>query len=61
MIYEIKNAFLSSVKDLTWIDAKTKNAILEKAEEMITFIGYPNWLFEKGKLDKYYKEASNIR
>ncbi|CAH1103990.1 unnamed protein product [Psylliodes chrysocephalus] len=56
MIYEIKNAFLSSVKDLTWIDAKTKSAILEKAEEMITFIGYPNWLFEKGKLDKYYKE-----
>ncbi|CAH1115507.1 unnamed protein product [Psylliodes chrysocephalus] len=55
MMLEIKQEFSNSVKSLTWIDSKTKDAIFEKLKEMFTLIGYPNWMFEKGELDKYYK------
>ncbi|RZB39536.1 neprilysin-like, partial [Asbolus verrucosus] len=55
MLYDIKNAFVEHVNSLNWMDKETKEATLEKSKEMISFIGYPEWLFQKGALDVYYK------
>ncbi|XP_066603000.1 neprilysin-1 isoform X2 [Prorops nasuta] len=55
MVNDIKEAFSSMVKRTDWMDRKTKRVTLEKNEKMLTEIGYPKWLFEKGKLDDYYK------
>ncbi|CAG9861144.1 unnamed protein product [Phyllotreta striolata] len=56
MIEEIKNAFVAHVKGIRWMDGKTKRATLEKTKEMLTFVGYPDWLFQKGKLDEHYSD-----
>lgn len=55
MLYDIKDAFVEHVNSLSWMDIETKQATLEKSKEMISFIGYPDWLFKDGALDVYYE------
>ncbi|CAH1159649.1 unnamed protein product [Phaedon cochleariae] len=57
MVHELKSAFVKHVNSINWMDSATKKVTLEKSKEMITFIGYPDWLFEKGELDKYYDDV----
>lgn len=58
MLNEIKEAFVDRVNQLNWMDMKTKQATLMKAKYMVSFIGYPDWLYAPGKLDKYYEGVS---
>ncbi|XP_015834804.2 neprilysin isoform X1 [Tribolium castaneum] len=55
MLYDIKSAFMEHVKTISWMDQKTRTATLEKSKEMISFIGYPDWLLDKGALEIYYQ------
>lgn len=57
MVNEIKQAFVDHVKTINWMDEVTKKVTIEKSREMITFIGYPDWLFKEGKLDEYYADV----
>lgn len=59
MINEIKKAFVQHIESINWMDSETKKVTMEKSKEMITFIGYPDWLVEEGKLDDYYKDVCN--
>ncbi|XP_074037560.1 endothelin-converting enzyme homolog [Leptinotarsa decemlineata] len=54
MLKRLKTAFENHVTNLDWMDNTTKKVTLQKSREMISFLGYPDWLFEKGALDKYY-------
>ncbi|KAH0999502.1 hypothetical protein HUJ04_005277, partial [Dendroctonus ponderosae] len=54
MISDIKVAFIDHVRSIKWMDADTKKITLEKSEEMLSFIGYPDWLFQEGALDRKY-------
>lgn len=54
MLREIKESFIDRVNQLSWMDKKTKVATLMKAQSMVTFIGYPEWLYKPGRLEKYY-------
>ncbi|XP_045479994.1 neprilysin-like isoform X2 [Harmonia axyridis] len=56
MLDDIREAFQESVEHLSWMDEQTKKATLEKSRSMYSFIGFPNWLFEEGKLEEYYKD-----
>lgn len=58
MLNEIKASFVDRVMMLDWMDSETKRATLEKNKEMISFIGYPDWLFDNGTLDEYYEGVS---
>ncbi|KAL3265444.1 hypothetical protein HHI36_009647 [Cryptolaemus montrouzieri] len=55
MLDDIRESFKSSVEGITWMDEETKKATLDKSENMYSFIGYPSWLFEDGKIEKYYE------
>lgn len=55
MLMEIKEAFVERVNHLKWMDKKTKEVTLEKSKHMTSFIGFPEWLFEPGALEEYYK------
>lgn len=57
MINELKQAFVDQVRTIKWMDDVTKKVTIEKTREMITFIGYPDWLFQQGKLDEYYDDV----
>ncbi|KAL1505409.1 hypothetical protein ABEB36_004982 [Hypothenemus hampei] len=52
IIEEIKEVFVEYVKNLKWMDDITKQATLEKSKEMLSFVGYPDWLFKDGALDR---------
>ncbi|XP_066245414.1 neprilysin isoform X2 [Euwallacea similis] len=54
MLNGIKSAFVEHVQSITWMDSKTKKVTLEKSNEMLSFIGYPEWLFKNGALDRKY-------
>lgn len=55
MINDIKNAFIQHVQGITWMDKATRQVTLEKAAEMLSFVGYPDWLFKDGALDRKYQ------
>lgn len=59
MLDDIREAFQESVEHLTWMDESTKKATLDKSNNMYSFIGFPSWLFEEGKLEEYYKNVSS--
>lgn len=60
MLDEIKEAFVDSVNQLDWMDKKTKQATLMKARYMVSLIGYPEWLYSPGKLEKYYEGVTAV-
>lgn len=60
MLNEIKEAFVDRVNQLTWMDAKTKQATLMKAKYMVSFIGYPEWLYTPGRIEKYYEGVKKL-
>lgn len=60
MLDDIKEAFVEQVNSISWMDKDTKKATLEKCQEMISFIGYPEWLFHEGALEVYYEGVNHI-
>lgn len=58
MLANIKEAFVQRVKTLTWMDDDTKSATLDKSEEMVSFIGFPEWLMNKTAIEYYYSGVS---
>lgn len=57
MLNYIKDAFIQRVKSLSWMDEVTKKATLEKNKEMMSFIGFPDWLFHKDSIETYYENV----
>lgn len=55
IITAIKDSFVNHVKMMDWLDSGTKARILEKNKEMISFIGYPEWLFDNFTLKEFYE------
>lgn len=58
MIAEIRYSFTSMLDDNDWMDAETKIVAKEKAAKMEVHIGYPDWIVEPAKLNKYYQNTS---
>lgn len=42
------------LQKITWMDEKTKNAAIAKANALVTHIAYPKELTNNTKLEKYY-------
>lgn len=55
MLSDITAAFSDLVHAVSWMDAETKRATLDKAAAVRAFIGYPEWLLEKGELARFYE------
>lgn len=55
MINNIRIAFDDLVREITWMDVGTKCSTLEKSHAMKSFVGFPEWILKKGKLDEYYE------
>ncbi|KAF7275221.1 hypothetical protein GWI33_012070, partial [Rhynchophorus ferrugineus] len=55
MISDIKDAFVQHVRNLKWMDDYTKQVTLEKSKEMLSFVGYPDWLLKNGSVDRKYE------
>jgi predicted metalloendopeptidase len=54
MFRNILRAFKREMKNLDWMDSRTKRKALEKANRVEGFIGYPSWLKDPSSVDEYY-------
>lgn len=57
MISNIRWAFEKIVQDLKWMDDITKKRTLYKAQQIKTFIGYPELINDQVELDSYYADV----
>ena len=57
MIENIHWAFEKIVKELNWMDETTKQRTLHKAQQMKTFIGFPEFIDNASELDDYYSDV----
>ena len=60
MLDDIKEAFASMVSRTDWMDRQTKVATLEKNKNMISQIGFPDWLFDETVLNEYYEGVRDL-
>lgn len=54
MLANIHWAFEKIVKELSWMDDTTKKMTLYKAEQMKTYVGFPEFIKNTTELDSYY-------
>ncbi|CAH0557229.1 unnamed protein product [Brassicogethes aeneus] len=54
MVKDIRAEFLNILKNVEWMDDKTRVNALEKAKSMSTHIGYPDELMDDKKLEEFY-------
>lgn len=55
LITNLNTAFKSLVDDASWMDEDTKTLAREKADAIVSKIGYPDWIKNKTALEKYYE------
>ncbi|XP_022255642.1 neprilysin-1-like isoform X2 [Limulus polyphemus] len=60
MVEELHEAFKVLVRLNDWMDVKTKEDALNKADQMIDNIGYPEWIKNDDELNKYFEEIKDI-
>ncbi|XP_008202483.2 neprilysin-2 [Nasonia vitripennis] len=56
MIQNIQQSFKNILRELDWMDEKTKKAALEKVDWIAPYIAYPDEFFDDQKLDDFYKD-----
>ncbi|XP_077867472.1 endothelin-converting enzyme homolog [Saccoglossus kowalevskii] len=61
MVTYLEDAFIAMVSETDWMDKQTKNTAIDKAIAIHRQIGYPKWLKNDEKLQKYYDDLSFSR
>ena len=55
MVDGLRTAFKELVEETEWMDSETQEKAKEKADLMLQFIGYPDWLMDNAQVDEYYR------
>lgn len=58
MIANIRQAFLSILEKVEWMDTETKDEAIVKAKAMLQHIGFPLWIIEPQLLDAEYEHLN---
>ncbi|KPM08141.1 endothelin-converting enzyme 2-like protein 2 [Sarcoptes scabiei] len=61
MIQQIKDAFKNHLIKLSWMDSKTIELAMEKADAITDMIGFPDFILNEEKLNKRYKDVRNAK
>jgi len=56
MIEDLHTVFHQMVNTSQWMQTETKKLALVKAKEMLSLIGYPDWIANDTALDEYYEQ-----
>lgn len=57
MIRDLQNSFKEIVNEITWMDEDSKAVAIQKVNNMITILGYPDFVSNKTLLDKFYENV----
>lgn len=61
MVSDIRVEFEEILKNVDWMDEKTRINALEKAKSMSTHIAYPDELLDNRKLEEFYDGVSSLQ
>nr|XP_050867273.1 neprilysin-4-like isoform X1 [Vespula vulgaris]XP_050867274.1 neprilysin-4-like isoform X1 [Vespula vulgaris] len=61
MLMDIRAAFDAMVKELDWMDADTRLRAHKKLYAMRPFVGFPEWITNPEKLNKFYEGVEVIQ
>ena len=61
LVKNLLSAFKELVGESVWMDEETKGKAKEKADSIVTMLGYPDWLPSPTELDNYYYGVSAFR
>lgn len=56
MVNNIREEFKLLLNEVHWMDNKTRESALTKANAMVTHIGYPDEIMDNKKLEEYYED-----
>lgn len=56
IVENIRGSFIDMLQKVDWMDQRTKNAAIAKANSLIAHIAYPEELMNDTKLEEYYKD-----
>jgi len=56
LLEKIREEFKLNLRNVKWMDDVTKKRAADKAASIINIVGYPEWIQDITKLDKYYEE-----
>lgn len=59
MVGNIRSEFKNIVRNVDWMDDKTRQSALEKVDAMTTHIAYPDELLDNNKLIGFYGNVRN--
>ncbi|XP_024936954.1 neprilysin-4 isoform X2 [Cephus cinctus] len=60
MLLDVRAAFNEMVSELDWMDVGTRARAHRKLHAMRPFVGFPDWITDPKKLDKYYEGAEVV-
>lgn len=52
----IRDEFIKTLKELSWMDEQTRAEALKKANAVVLHVAYPDELIDNDKLEKYYQD-----
>jgi predicted metalloendopeptidase len=55
MIKALFDSFRHRLEQLDWMDHETKVAAKKKLDNLLTVVGYPNWMADAEKVSNYYR------
>ena len=58
ILEKVGRAFSDNMAQVDWMDQATRNKAEEKLKFISPMIGYPDWILNVAKLDKYYENVS---
>jgi len=61
MVTNLKAASKSLVTESTWMDSSSKTELIEKVDNMVANIGYPDWIMNIASLESYYSSMSTSK
>lgn len=57
MIGDLTEAFIGILKESDWLDEQTRSKAIDKVDNMITLLGYPDFIENPKLLDRYYENV----
>lgn len=60
IVKEIEDAFIKGIPLVSWMDEKTREIAIEKVRKIVQMIGYPDWILDSVRLDKYYENVTLV-
>ncbi|KAJ8982592.1 hypothetical protein NQ317_005064 [Molorchus minor] len=57
MIRDLQSSFMEIIDEATWMDEESKTVAVQKVENMVTLLGYPDFADNKTLLDRFYENV----